>query len=279
MTTTTSPDGRAGPDRARRALALRLEASAAEQGLALVQAYRRASPLSPATGVRHGIGAFCALGPGRYVNRAIGFGLAEPDQVDLDQLADFFEPTAPPALELSNLAPATLRQALDERGYRPDAVRSVLVHELADRVSQPDGAEAMVQVTEVDDQSVGRWREVMATGFGAVEEAARAVCDEHSSALQVMPESLHLLGWLAGRPAACGSLQVVSGVGWLGGAATAPWARNRGCQSALIERRLTLAAELGCDVVAVTATPGSVSERNLGRHGFRLLYTQQFFVG
>jgi len=55
---------------------------------------------------------------------------------------------------------------------------------------------------------------------------------------------------------------------------TLPALRGKGCQTALVRRRLSDAALAGCDLVAVEATPGSASQRNLERMGLRLAYTR-----
>ena len=83
-----------------------------------------------------------------------------------------------------------------------------------------------------------------------------------------------LVALVDGVPAACGSLSVVDGVGWLGGAATLPAFRGTGLQTALVRHRLRLAAAAGCTFAAATALPDGQSARNLERLGFRLAYTQ-----
>jgi len=86
--------------------------------------------------------------------------------------------------------------------------------------------------------------------------------------------SADFLAVVAGRAVGCGSLQVASGVGLLGPAATRPADRGRGVQSALLRHRIRCAADLGCDVVAASALPAAASARNLLRHGLRLVDTQ-----
>ena len=71
-------------------------------------------------------------------------------------------------------------------------------------------------------------------------------------------------------PVAVGGLHVAGRTGWVGAAATVPYARGRGAQSALLALRLRLAAEQGADRVCVKADPGSASLRNLERAGFRV---------
>ena len=50
--------------------------------------------------------------------------------------------------------------------------------------------------------------------------------------------------------------------------------RNRGAQRALLEHRLGRAAEAGCDLAMMGAAPGSASQRNAERQGFRIAYTR-----
>ena len=67
------------------------------------------------------------------------------------------------------------------------------------------------------------------------------------------------------------SLHVSAGTGWLRGALTAPEARGRGIQTALIATRIRAAIEAGCDLVGADAEPGGVSARNLMKMGLRRL--------
>ena len=60
----------------------------------------------------------------------------------------------------------------------------------------------------------------------------------------------------------------------LAGASTVPSARNRGAQRALLQARLRIAAERGCDLVMMGASPGSTSQKNAERQAFRIAYTR-----
>ena len=64
------------------------------------------------------------------------------------------------------------------------------------------------------------------------------------------------------------------GVALLAGASTIPSARNRGAQRALLEARLRHAASQGCDLAMMGASPGSTSQKNAERQGFRIAYTR-----
>jgi hypothetical protein len=79
---------------------------------------------------------------------------------------------------------------------------------------------------------------------------------------------------LDARPVATGALNVQNGVTLLSGASTVPQARPHGAQHALLTTRLRYAAEAGCDTAPLDALPGSPSQRNAGRAGFRIACTR-----
>ena len=57
-----------------------------------------------------------------------------------------------------------------------------------------------------------------------------------------------------------------------------PEFRRRGVQSGLIAQRLHEAALAGCEYAVVSTNPGSGSQRNMERRGFRLAYTKVVMV-
>lgn len=103
---------------------------------------------------------------------------------------------------------------------------------------------------------------------------ARRISDEFCAAMAQLNDTHDLIALVNDVPVACGSLNIVDGVGWLGGAATLAAFRGTGLQQALLAHRLHLAHSLGCDFAAATAVPDGQSARNLERLGFQLLYTQ-----
>ena len=69
-----------------------------------------------------------------------------------------------------------------------------------------------------------------------------------------------------------------AGVAQLAGAATLPAFRRRGVQRALLAARLAAARRAGCDLAVVTTQPGTQSQVNAERQGFRLLYARAILV-
>lgn len=78
---------------------------------------------------------------------------------------------------------------------------------------------------------------------------------------------------LDGVPAAAAAVTLDGPRAYLAAASTLPAFRGRGCQTALIRRRLADAAAAGCtEACSLTAEP--VSRRNLERCGLELAYTK-----
>ena len=82
------------------------------------------------------------------------------------------------------------------------------------------------------------------------------------------------LAEVAGAPVGAAALVVDDGIGLLANAATLPAGRRRGCQQALIHRRMQDAMASGCELFLTMANPGSVSHRNLERGGLGVAYTK-----
>jgi GNAT superfamily N-acetyltransferase len=79
---------------------------------------------------------------------------------------------------------------------------------------------------------------------------------------------------LDGQPVAYGALYTATNrVAVCAAAATREQFRGRGCQTALLNWRLRVAAEHGCELAAIQASPGSGSQRNMQRLGLQLAWT------
>ncbi|MGE5140732.1 MAG: hypothetical protein ACM3JD_14785 [Rudaea sp.] len=85
------------------------------------------------------------------------------------------------------------------------------------------------------------------------------------------------VAFVNGQQAARAAMGVRGGVATLGFAYTDPAFRGRGCQTALLYRRFTDAAALGCDLVRSSSRPGTASERNQQRVGLRVAYTRAYW--
>jgi hypothetical protein len=82
------------------------------------------------------------------------------------------------------------------------------------------------------------------------------------------------LAALDGKPISAGMLFIYDDVAILAGASTVPEGRRKGAQNALLAARLRFAAERGCKIAMMGALPGSQSQRNAEKNGFRIAYTR-----
>ena len=77
-----------------------------------------------------------------------------------------------------------------------------------------------------------------------------------------------------GQSIATAALFMHDRIALLAGASTVPEGRRQGAQLALLEARLQTAVDAGCDLAMMVAAPGSASQRNAERQGFRVAYTR-----
>jgi hypothetical protein len=250
----------------------RIETSAARVTMATAAAFIGLTPGDPARAMAFGDGALAAFGPGRYVNRAVGVSLDDIEDEQLDELESFFAAAGvPPSIEVASWAPPALLGRLAGRGYTLSWFRNVYATTLDDRTSP---AHPAMTVDEVTADTLDEWLAVIRAGSGMTSPEHAVVSDDYARAAHAVAGATDFLAHLDGDPAGCGSLVRESGIGWLGGATTAPTYRRRGVQGALVRRRMAAAFESGCELAVVTATPAGDSARNLARLGFTLAYCQ-----
>jgi GNAT superfamily N-acetyltransferase len=207
------------------------------------------------------------------LNLIIGAG--EPDAIASGQLAAAVEwarsrgvspyVPVPPGLPSTEAAEAWLAGNGFTQGHSwPKFIRDP--H--PPRFAAPDG----VEVVELSDAAQEPFGMIAATGFGMPAWAAAFFAE--------LPGRE---GWrcyaalLDGEAQACGAMLIHGGIAELGIGATLEPARHRGCQLALLRRRIVDAADAGCQTLSVEAgervedRPAG-SYRNILRAGFKEAY-------
>lgn len=258
------------------ALAQRLERAEGATNAAFVEAHAR---LDPAVGASwRDFGGTYAMfdGPGSPLTQTFGLGLfTPPTHESLAEIEDFFtERGAPVFHETSPLADAALLSLLPDRGYRPVEQTSVLYQALTDAAGEsPPRRTGDLTVRRIEPGEEERWSTTSAMGWGETPELKEFMrVFGRVSASSVGTHSF--LVESQGTAIAAGALAVHGSVGLLAGASTRPEWRGQGAQSALLAARLEYARSLGCDVALMGALPGSGSQRNAERGGFRVGYTR-----
>ncbi len=256
------------------ALAARLERLSAAENERFARAASRAHPEDDAEAiwVAGGCAAFCT--PGGPLNEVSGLGFAGPVlPAHIDRIEAFFaRHGARVRVNVCPLADASLVAELSRRGYAVDGFENMLVREILDSDVLPEPDPAVdIRIVEADDAAL--WGREVARGFAVNGEPTGAEL-RLGDAVAVQEDIVRLLAWVDGEPAGTGELAIREGVGWFSADTTGARFRGRGIQTAMQRRRLQLAREAGCGLAVTESYPGSGSQRNMERLGFRIVYTR-----
>ncbi|MFN7930658.1 MAG: GNAT family N-acetyltransferase [Blastocatellia bacterium] len=257
------------------ALARRLERAEAKSNAEFVEARAHFFPDSGATWIEVA-GAYAMFdGVHSPCTQTFGLGMFDPvGPLELEQLETFFQLRgAPVHHEISPMAGLPLFTLLSERGYRPIEFTSVLyrpLHPALDLGRRPN-KRLTVRLVKPDEQEM--WSQTAAAGWSGETEFTDVMTELFRTSA-ARTGVLSFLAELDGEPIATGSMFLHDGIAVLAGASTIPSARQQGAQLAILESRLRYAAEQGCDLAMMGALPGSTSQRNAERQGFRIAYTR-----
>lgn len=255
-------------------LSRRLERTEARANAAFVDARARLDPASGATWME-AAGAYAMFdGVESPITQTFGLGLfADAGDEDLARIEAFFEGRGAPVFhEVSPMTDPALLGRLSARGYHPIELTSVLFRPTAGELAGPRTPGLTVRRTSPEEAE--QWAGIMAEGWTS---EAPGLGDFMFSLgrTSANAEGYHsFLAELDGRPVASGGLSLGDGVALLAGASTIPAARRQGAQLALLVARLRFAAEQGYPLAMMAALPGSASQRNAERQGFRIAYTR-----
>lgn len=247
------------------ALARRVEAAEA----AIARGCAEHQPDSAILEMGGGIAVF--QGAESPLTQAVGLGLNGPvPEADLDALEAFFRSRgARVSIDLCPLADAGLVNLLANRGYQAAEFNNVLVRPL-------DGLEITLtpRVRRAVASEADLWAHTVGHGFFEQPELTDEEMDV-GRAIFSMPGALcFLTASESGENTGGGAMATCGGLATLFADSTIPRFRGQGLQRELIATRLHEAAALGCDLAAATTLPGSGSQRNYERMGFRVAYTK-----
>lgn len=224
--------------------------------------------------VAGGYAVYC--GANSPVTQAMGLGLSGPVSAEeFDRMEEFyFSRNEPVRVETCPLADASLFALYRERGYVVTDFSNVMVRLLdsSERWPEEDG----IEIRQASRGEMDLWTLTVAQGFAE----HYPVTDEIVRIMKVFGWSRGMESYLAridGKVAGGATLSLRGKIAGLFGASTLVDFRKRGVQTALLRARLRRAAEAKCEIGVSLAQPGSHSQRNITRMGFRTLYTRVKF--
>lgn len=252
-------------------LARRLEQTEGRGNAAFVEAQAAREPNSGA--IWKTIGGTMAMfaGVGSPMTQTFGLGIHAPlTAPDLAAIERFFQSRGASVFhEVSPLAGVDLLGTLATRGYRPIELSSVLYQPI--EAWNARAANPALTVRAVDQGKADLYGRLAARGWSESPEVQAFI--EGFARISIECATC-FVAEIGGTPIATGAVFLHQGVALLAGASTVPEGRRQGAQLALLDARLRAAAEHGCDLAMMCAAPGSASQRNAERNGFRIAYTR-----
>ena len=257
-------------------LARRLERTEGRANVAFVEARAQLRPELGATWTEVA-GAYAMFdGVESPLTQTFGLGLFEPvTEEHLETLESFFHERGTEVFhETSPLAGIELASLLQKRGYGPVEFTNVLYRPTDVELPESPSSHAVLQVRRIDRREARAWAATAAEGWSTEGEGLADFVRDLGEMMATSAGTHCFLAELEDRPIAAGTLFLGEDVALLAGAGTVPDARRQGAQRALLEARLQFAVDQGRPLAMMCAAPGSASQRNAERRGFRIAYTR-----
>ncbi len=262
-----------------KSLSQKLERTEARANAAFVEARARLEPASGADWIDID-GTYAMFDSVESpITQTFGLGLfGEMTAAEFDALEAFFtNRNAPVFHEVSPLAGDGLMSPLYERGYRPIELTNVMFQELDSASPQAENPLITTRVSVTGEEEL--WARTSALGWSTESEGLEEFMFGFGKISAGCDGGFPFLAELDGTPVSTGMLFIFDDVALLAGASTVPEGRRNGAQSALLHARLKFAFENGCTIATMGAHPGSQSQRNAEKNGFRVAYTRTKWGG
>jgi len=219
----------------------------------------------------HG-GAACFSGNDSFLSQVIGWGFAtKPKQFkdEIESIESFYKSVNHQRvdIELCPFVGNDLVLFLSERGYGITELNNVSVLDLK-MYKRVDVVDDGFIIKEVHSEELAEWANRVAAGFGypeAEEQFTHYARAKGVSAFAVYSQDKIIAG---------ATIAMHGDVCDLGVTSTIPAYRGRGLQKKLLYTRLNFARQHGMSLATVTTEPGSISDLNIQKSGFRCAYTR-----
>jgi N-acetylglutamate synthase-like GNAT family acetyltransferase len=219
-----------------------------------------------------GGGSVTYSGPGMPNCRAKGLGFngsVPPEAIEAAE-AFFAGHCGVPSFDICPLGNRSLMEQLASRGYHLVKFYTILAMPIP-TITLPvaDG----IEVRQAHPNEDELWARLTGSGFNNGQP-----CSDES--FEIMLTNFHAanarpyLAFIDGQPVGGGGMFLDGDTAELGGTSVLPDFRRRGVQTALVQRRLEDAAAQRVTLAMLLTIPGSDSQHNLERMGFRVMYSK-----
>ncbi len=255
-----------------------MEAAEEYGALRYAQAVKPEHPEWGITWEQFGGGHLVFVARRSLVGRAHGLGFSGPVKPqDIEYIEQFyFCHEADAQVDVCPFADPSLFESLNQRGFQVAEFNQTLAR-WVDSSEEFPPAPANLEVRPIKGDERDPWSALLARVFFA-DEAPRferffLPWTRHEQAFCI---AAFLDGKMAGG---AGGLMVPEHkMAGLFGAATLPEFRGKGIQTALLNERLKRTQAAGCDLAVTLTMPGTTSQRNAEKAGFRAAYTKVVVV-
>jgi GNAT superfamily N-acetyltransferase len=257
-------------------LSQKIERAEGRSNVDFVESHTRLFPASGAEWVE--VGGVYAMFDAVDSPTTQTFGLGLFDEInenELDEIEAFFkERKTSVNHEVSPLADPLVFTLLNKRGYQPIQFSNVLYQGLDSANINFLAKNSQISTRIINKNEIELYAETSTKGWlDEMPEYAEQML-EFSLIGASAEGALPFIAELDNKPIATGALYIYEDVAILAGASTIPEARRQGAQNALLSARLRYALENGCRIAVMDAMPGSGSQRNAEKNGFRIAYTR-----
>jgi GNAT superfamily N-acetyltransferase len=213
-------------------------------------------------------------GLGSPIGRAVGMGFDAPaTEADFDQLENFYySRKAPAQLDYCPLTDISLLEIARKRGYTIAELNNVLARKLDPAETSPPGPAGFTIRPGRPDEALA-FSAILRQSFFP-DGGEPAGFDEMLAPMFAFPGAITFVAETDGKIVATGAGLTIPDHKIVGlyGAATLPLYRGRGLQTAMLQRRLKVAAQAGCEYAVIVTQGGTTSMRNAERLGFTVAY-------
>ena len=221
-------------------------------------------------------------GPNSPLNHAVGMGLNGPvTDTEFDRVEEFYRSRKAMAeVVVSPLADRSLFELLGKRCFRVGELNSVLVRRLNNGDFIRSAPSLDIRRVDRDETAAREWSKLIIRGFTPEGAPPEFQLDpELFVPFALSASSIYFSAFIDGAAVGGGACSVFpqQGLASFYGASTLTEHRNQGVQTALLAARLRAATAAGCTWAIVSTQPGTVSQKNAERAGFRVAYTKLVF--